>query len=100
MIVSQLSQRSLPLKIMEPIQPQTHSFIIKVWREESSDAPHTVCWRGQITHVPSGKRHYFTNLWAIPLFLVPFLQGLHTHVALSWQLLSWLYWQRKPKLGA
>ncbi|MEZ4660563.1 MAG: hypothetical protein R2911_23655 [Caldilineaceae bacterium] len=73
---------------MNSIQPQTHSFVIKVWLEEDTRA---AAWRGQITHVPSGRRQHFTALAEIPLLIAPFLEEPNRQLALHWRILRWLY---------
>ena len=47
---------------MESIQPNTHSFVVKVWSEETGAASPAVVWRGQITHVPSGEQRSIHEL--------------------------------------
>lgn len=42
------------------------SFVIRLWKEESSSEEEQNCWRGHITPVPNGKRHYFLNITEIP----------------------------------
>jgi hypothetical protein len=42
------------------------SFIVHVWKENSSSEEDQVNWRGHITPALGGKRYYFTNLWEIP----------------------------------
>jgi len=63
---------------MEPTEAGSQSFIIKIWLEESADETGHVIWRGHITHVPSGKRHYIQDLNAIPLFIKPYLEKMGT----------------------
>jgi hypothetical protein len=70
---------------METIQPNTHSFVVKVWSEETGAALPAVVWRGQITHVPSGEQRSFHELNEIAAFVGPYLQQLG--VKPSW-------WQR------
>ena len=58
---------------MASIQPNTHSFIVKVWLVETSDKTVGLTWRGRITHVPSGRFRYFTNASEISIFMTPYL---------------------------
>lgn len=53
-----------------------HSFIVKVWLEESIEESGRAKWRGHITHVPSGERRYLQTLSAIGDFIVPYLERL------------------------
>ncbi len=54
-------------------EPKTHSFIIKIWREEIADESGSPVWRGHITHVPSGQRRYVQDLAGIELFIESFV---------------------------
>ena len=42
------------------------SFILRIWKDESTPESQDASWRGHITPVPNGKRHYFTNISEIP----------------------------------
>ena len=63
---------------MEPTNSRIHSFIIKIWLEEEMDESDRAIWRGHITHVPSGERHYIQDLNAIPVFIEPYLERMKT----------------------
>ena len=52
----------------------SHSFIIKIWLEETAQESGKVRWRGHITHVISGKRRYFQSLSDIDDFINPYLE--------------------------
>jgi len=54
----------------------THSFIIKIWLEESADEVNRATWRGHITQVPSGERRYLVNLDEIKIFILPYLEEM------------------------
>lgn len=60
---------------MEPFE--SHSFIVKVWLEESlEDAAGEATWRGHITHVPSQERRYLHALDDIIDFVGPYLERM------------------------
>jgi hypothetical protein len=66
---------------------ETHSFIVKLWLEETAEEAGRDVWRGHITHVPSGERRYLKNLDAIETFIAPYLNRmglkldlLHAHL--------------------
>jgi hypothetical protein len=61
---------------MEQIESNTHSFIIKIWLEEITDETGRTVWRGHITHVPGGERHYIQDLNAVSLFIRPYLEKM------------------------
>jgi hypothetical protein len=71
---------------MESIQPNTHSFVVKVWREETGTASSAVVWRGQITHVPSGEQRSIHELSEIGVFVTPYLQQLGAKPRWWWRL--------------
>jgi len=53
-----------------------HSFIIHTWMEESSNKVDPTNWRGYITPVPDGERHYFTDFNEITTFIVAHLKEI------------------------
>ena len=61
---------------MEQSESRTHSFIIKIWLEETLAEDGRMIWRGHITHVPGGERQYIQDLDAIPPFIQPYLDKL------------------------
>ncbi len=82
---------------MEPLETVTHSFIVKIWLEESADSSHEAIWRGHITHVPSGTRAYLNNLDSIIVFLLPYLCLLGVRPPLRWRFKRWLMKGRTPR---
>ncbi len=65
---------------MDLIEFNTHSFIVKIWLEESADDDHKGMWRGHITHVPGGERRYLKGLGEIAGFIVPYLASMGVQV--------------------
>jgi hypothetical protein len=53
-----------------------HSFIVHVWREEMQANPRLAVWRGYITYVNNGSRHYFEDIKEIPAFIAPHLKEI------------------------
>lgn len=51
-----------------------HSFIVRVWLEIPSAETDEEIWRGHIIHLPSYKRHYFSDLSEIPIFIASHLK--------------------------
>lgn len=66
------------------------SFIVKVWLEETVNQAGKVLWRGHITHVLSDKRHYLQDLYFIPEFIAPYLEGMGVKFNLRWRIMWWL----------
>ena len=64
---------SVPNVSTPPIETRLHSFIVKVWSEVTDEKTGEVGWRGHITHVPSGKRVYVTDLDEIRRFISAYL---------------------------
>ena len=59
---------------MDPYE--SHSFIVKIWLEESLEETGEAVWRGHVTHVPSQERRYLHNLDDIIDFIGPFLERM------------------------
>lgn len=57
-------------------EASTHSFIVKIWLEETVEETNRALWRGHITHVPSHRRQYFQALEEITAFIEPYLEQL------------------------
>ncbi len=79
---------------VDPSEVISHSFIIKIWREETSVGVDHAIWRGHITHVPGGERRYLKSLDDIPFFILPYLQQMQVQLTLGWRIRQWLS-QRK-----
>lgn len=67
----------------------THSFIVKIWLEETIEEAGRATWRGHITHVFSGKRRYLQDLDDIAAFVAPYLQGMGGEPGFSWRIRQW-----------
>ena len=55
-------------------EPDTQSFVVKIWLEETVEEVGRARWRGRVTHVTSGERRYFENLSGIAAFIKPYLE--------------------------
>lgn len=55
---------------------ESHSFIVKVWLEESLEETSEATWRGHVTHVPSQERRYLHALDDIIDFIAPHLERI------------------------
>lgn len=51
----------------------SHSFVIKIWLEETHSEAGTILWRGYITHIASGQKRYFQQLKDVLLFIDSYL---------------------------
>jgi hypothetical protein len=57
-------------------ETEVHSFIVKVWLEETVEEAGRAKWRGHITHVLSGKRRYLQRLSEVSDFIIPYLERM------------------------
>lgn len=53
-----------------------HSFIVRIWLEESASEAPQPSWRGSITHVFSGRRQFFADLEMLPKLLRPYVEAM------------------------
>jgi hypothetical protein len=67
-----------------------HSFIIKLWLEESSEETGSITWHGYITHVPSGQRRYLKDLDGIIAFVAPYLEAVGVKGGMRRRVKRWL----------
>ena len=75
---------------MDQVEPETQSFIVKVWVEDSAKDAQQGVWRGHITHVPSYERRYLKNLGEIEDFIAPHLEEMGVQLGRRWRLRRWL----------
>lgn len=72
------------------IEPDTHSFVVKVWLDDKDEVTGQVIWRGHITHVASNQRRYFDNLSDLNAFLIPYLKAMNIKLPIFWRVFQWL----------
>ena len=65
---------------MSSVDSSIQSFIIRIWVEEQAESHDAKGWRGHITHVPTGKKHYLNGLDDISSFMRPYLTAMGIHV--------------------
>lgn len=61
---------------MLPLESNTYIFIVKIWSEEVIDSENETLWRGEVKHVPSGKRHYFGSTEQFLAILQTYLKDI------------------------
>lgn len=77
-----LGKHSVPQDLLgedettEHSEIDAHSFIVKIWLEETVAGTDVAVWRGLITQVPSGDRRYLENLDEIGAFILPYLERM------------------------
>jgi hypothetical protein len=70
--------------------PATHSFIVRIWLEETVQQAGHAVWRGQITHVPGGEHRYLQELEEILDFIIPYLETMDVRLGMRWRVRQWL----------
>jgi hypothetical protein len=58
------------------LELETHSFIVRIWLEETVAEAGVARWRGSITHVGEGVRRYVNGLAEISEFIAGYLKTL------------------------
>ncbi len=51
----------------------SHSFVVKVWLEETVEEAGRALWRGRIAHIPGGEERYVQDLNGIAQFIQEYL---------------------------
>lgn len=51
-----------------------HSFVIRLWLEQSDEKTRSAIWRGRITHIPGNEHQHFNDLKNIALFIQSYLK--------------------------
>lgn len=69
---------------MDEPEATSHSFIVRVWLEETAEETGRAVWRGSITHVPSGQRKYLQELGEIIAFIRVYLRGMGVEEDRRW----------------
>jgi hypothetical protein len=72
------------------LELETHSFIVKIWLEETVAEAGRARWRGSITHVGDGARQYVSGLGEINAFIAGYLKTLGVRVERKRGLWQWL----------
>jgi hypothetical protein len=70
-------------------EPTSHSFVVKIWLEETGQEAGHAVWRGHITHVASGARRYVKDLAGIVDFIAPYLEQMGVRMGAGWRLRRW-----------
>lgn len=65
-----------PVSEPESSESLSHSFVVKVWIEETAAEAGMTMWRGHITHVGTRTRRYIQELDEVSMFIAPYLQAL------------------------
>ena len=83
-------QAHLKRSAEESVGMRTHSFIVRIWLEETGQDENKATWRGKITHVPGGEQRYIRDLNGIISFVVPYLEIMGVKVSDDYRLIHWL----------
>lgn len=71
------------------LEPDTHSFVVKIWLEAAPTARQRLIWRGHVTHVGSGQRRSVKSLCEILTFLSIYLQKMGVRPGIFEQVCRW-----------
>jgi hypothetical protein len=82
---------------LETYEANTRVFLVKIWVEERTDGKMKTKWRGHIVHIPSNERRYFSDLFDIILFVLPYLGKMGIRISLFWQIINWSRSKRKNR---
>ena len=74
---------------MDLPESRIHSFLIRIWLEETAEESKRAKWRGHITHVPSGERRYLQDLNDIISFIQPYLARMGVKFTLAQRIRRW-----------
>jgi len=75
---------------MDLVEPETQSFIVKVWVEDSAKDAGQGVWHDHITHIPGHERRYLKNLGEIEDFIAPHLEEMGVQLGIRWRMRRWL----------
>ena len=57
-------------------EDNTHSFIVRIWLEKTTEQADQGTWRGHITHLPSGEQCYIKDLDELSDFVATYLKEM------------------------
>jgi hypothetical protein len=72
-------------------EPEAHSFIVKIWLEQTNPKAGEVQWQGSVTHVPGGERRSVNDLAEIVELMARHLRALGVHLGMKWRIWLWLF---------
>lgn len=77
-------------------ESDTHSFIVRIWKEEGDDSHGGSQWRGHITHAFTKHRRYLGELGDILVFMRPYLRAMGVRMRMRSRLVLWMstLWRR------
>ncbi|HSN74949.1 MAG TPA: hypothetical protein VL334_07635 [Anaerolineae bacterium] len=61
---------------MADLESTSHSFVVKIWIEDTAEEAGQTLWRGHVTHVPSRERRYFQDFETMLAFMKTYLRWL------------------------
>ena len=83
---------------MDPYEPNTHTFVIRLWLEETIQEQGKATWRGHITHLLTKQRRYLQDPDDVVLFILPYLAEMGVKIQLKWRIKWWLArWRQRHR---
>ncbi len=74
---------------MSLIEENTHSFIVKIWLEETVEENGRATWKGYVMDVSTNQRHYLKNLTEIADFIAPYLERMQVKLGMFYRVRQW-----------
>lgn len=72
------------------IEPSIHSFVVKIWLEESAQESGRALWRGRIVHVASGNNRFFKSMEELVIFIRSYLGTIDRKGGWRLRIANWL----------
>jgi hypothetical protein len=82
---------------MAPHEPHSHSFVVRIWLEETVEEAGDARWRGQVMHVPGGERRYVEDLESLCRFIAPYLREEAREQGLTARFTRWFRRWIRPR---
>lgn len=80
---------------MERFETQSHSFVIRLWLEETIEADGQATLRGHVSNVSNGRQGYVQSVEDIVLFMAPYLESMGIQLSWSLRIKRWLRKQKR-----
>ncbi len=66
-----------PQEMMSLFEAESHSFVLRLWREHGATSEAAPEWRGWVEHVQTGQRYYFRDFTDIKRIVAECLDEPH-----------------------
>jgi hypothetical protein len=80
----------------DPVEETTHSFVVRVWLEETKAEHKHATWGGKIKQLPDGPRLYVRDLTEITDFITVYLEQMGVVLSRWRKMRQWFGARRRP----